>query len=706
MTPTILLSHWRQRWGKADVGTLLRPRLSGGLHAWGDAFAESNLWRVPGLGLLSLSLFMALTMLLTTLHFTLVNQWVLSFFLLLLSLLIRSYQSVWITWMLLGFALINSSRYVFWRLDQTLGSFTDTGFWVVTCLFAAELVYIALILLDVMHKLMPLSQPQTSLPTEVIEWPTVGVFVVCSGHNLSGIEDSLNAMAAISWPRLKITLYFVDAVVRKDVRKFLNEHNAVYLAYPEEKRDVPGLLNQALMDSKEEFSVMVSMGDIPARNVLVTHLGCFDADPLLGILTTQNHFLTPALGPHFDARFGAASASGGDFMVVRRAMLLAVGGLPCEPATSHIVLSMQNAGLKHACVIHESTQTLCYIMQPFKVGYLQLRWHISWLRSALETCLPLLGLIFYVTPALYFLADTPPVKATVPVLLAYALPHLIQAFLLHHRLHQPRYLPFWAEMRDVFLSLHILVLTALTVTLTKIGRVIHAFQVKIPRLPGQVVWPLTVIDTLVGMVLGVSVVRCIDTLQLTDLSAQIQTVFYGTWSCFVLMLLAAKLAVVEDAQQIRLQKQLQMQMPAMIKMSNNRTMTCSTTNFPQTHLELVVPTAQRLNPGECVNLSIFHHHDECVFQASVLSKEASLVCLGIEDDFIEAYNSFASAVFARRDDWPQWLPDHDADKLIPDWLAGAVYWPLQALMRFWARMEKKLKPPATAKIASQRKNTT
>jgi cellulose synthase (UDP-forming) len=136
----------------------------------------------------------------------------------------------------------------------------------------------------------------------------------------------------------------------------------------------------------------------------------------------------------------------------------------------------------------------------------------------------------------------------------------------------------------------------------------------------------------------------------------------------MLMLLAAKLAVAEEVQQIRLKKQLQRQMPAMVKLSNNRTIACSTTNFPNVRLILSMPRDLCLAADVDVNVSIFHHFDEFVFQATVLSLENNVMSVEVDHESLDDYASFANLAFARDEDWPKWLPDQDADQLVPTWI--------------------------------------
>ena len=739
MTPFTLLSLWRMRWGKTNVTALAQPLITGRLSALGDSLADSWLWRVPGFNFLTVVLWGAVLFLLTPVHLTSIHQLALSLVLLLPALLLRCYKGPWITLMLLGLALISTSRYLYWRMSQSLGTDgIDAVIFIALGILVAEVLYIARVALCIANRLVPLAEPSSALPDAVADWPTVGIFVVCTGQRLTRIEATLRAATDIAWPRLKITLYFIDAVARDGVRKFLNANNTVYLVYPEPTdhaqtssngymkgvvksavttENATAMLNRVLSDAKEDLCVLLNIGDVPTKHCLTDTLGWFWRDPTLGLVCTPGHFLTPPFSLSLTGRVEATAPSDGSWMVLRRNMLLSLGGLPDGPVTSqhHIAQVMHQAGLKHAfvvssahlpssglppCILPSRTATTppseswYRLNTPFGRYSWWWRCRIHHLKTALDACLPLLHLVFWVTPMVFLLTGLLPVQAPIAALLPYAVPHLLQGWLLYQRLHTPVHLTLWLELQEAFWALYLLVLTTVTVTVTKVGRMVNAWKTHTPPVQGQVAWPMSTLDTLLMAGWGLSIIVGITLLQPSDMPLLINTLFYGAWCGMGLMLVAAKLAVAEEEQDQRLHRQIRMQMPAMLKLPNNRTVACNTTNFPQPHLQLAVPTALPLRTGDAVNISLFNGFDEVIFAGQVQSAEDRAVYVTIDPSGGAEYAALADAVAARGHDGPPWLPDSDADQIIPDCVTDALQWPLLAWMRLWASLIQK-QPSAT-----------
>ena len=67
------------------------------------------------------------------------------------------------------------------------------------------------------------------------------------------------------------------------------------------------------------------------------------------------------------------------------------------------------------------------------------------------------------------------------------------------------------------------------------------------------------------------------------------SVLYLLWTIYNLMLLAAMLAVAQEAKQVLRHTNLQLHLPAMIKLHSGRTVSCTTEDFPASVLELSLP---------------------------------------------------------------------------------------------------------------------
>jgi cellulose synthase (UDP-forming) len=219
------------------------------------------------------------------------------------------------------------------------------------------------------------------------------------------------------------------------------------------------------------------------------------------------------------------------------------------------------------------------------------------------------------------------------------------------------------------------------VTLTKLSHVVENLRGGMTAVVGQRRWPLGASDALLAATLCLTIAGGILKEFQSVVIDRATDALYGLWTGYVLMLLAARLAVAQEAQQIRLKKQLQLQMPAMVRLPNNRTIACNTTNFPNSSLQLLMPTALTLSPGIEVKVSVFHHFDEFAFQASVLTLEDCTMSIEMDKEFLIEYATFATAAFARGEDWPKWLPDQEADRIVPARVTHILIWFKQNFMR-------------------------
>ena len=156
------------------------------------------------------------------------------------------------------------------------------------------------------------------------------------------------------------------------------------------------------------------------------------------------------------------------------------------------------------------------------------------------------------------------------------------------------------------------------------------------------------------------------------------------------MLLAAMLAIAQEANQVLRHINLRQHLTAMIKLPSGRTVSCTTENFPASVLELSLPMAIAVETGTSISISIFHAHRELVFPAAVVSQHNSRLEVLIADTYQRDYQSFATAVLYRGPDWLKWLPDRGADRPFPGWMTNALIAIPVAILDFVTNINKHL----------------
>lgn len=669
MTPLRLLSLWRERWGKTNTTQLERPYLSSRMGDWSERFGRSpnQLW--IGWTLMALGWFVVLTAVLSGVEFSWQGQWVATTMLLLASLLVRRYQGHLMTLMLLGFALISSTRYIVWRFSDTLTpAFSieylwSLGFW------GFELFGVLLFAAGMAQALWPLSQPVDPLPEEVLSWPSVSVMVVGHGRTLQDIERSVEAARAAQWPRSKLSCLVIDGIDRDSVRASLTSTDTHYLVFPDQTQGVTGALNRAIAQTKDDLVVVVMAGQAPAEFALQTAAGWFFTDGELGLVSTTQHFLVPE--HPFYLPTPTPETPEAEFLMVRRQALMQTSGIPNEPLSMrhHVTKVMTDHHFSHSFVV-TTADGPTRLLEPFAIRSLRWKLLITRVRGSLIAHKNWALAFVMAAPLLYLLTDLPAWNSAPQWWLAYATPHFLQAYLLHHRLKSGRRLSLWVETREALLATYLMVLTFFTASWTQLK------AVDTKQLPSQqVTSPALQFEPYKGVLMALHGMAIVSGLwAMVHASAPLlpTLAFYVVWSGAVLMLLTAEFAVSREIQEVDKLKLNLMKRSAMVRLPNNRTVACETQNFPQNPLQLLLPTEPRLRAGDDLTLSVFHQSGEftCTVQVQELAQTNLSVTIA-PNDFAH-YTALGEASFARGPDWPGWLPGAHIDRLVPQWLPHAL----------------------------------
>ncbi len=384
-------------------------------------------------------------------------------------------------------------------------------------------------------------------------------------------------------------------------------------------------------------------------------------------------------------------------MITRVSHFLKVGGVPIDAmsAQNHIAQKLHNFGFGHAYWLQD-VETAYRIHQPLARKALGLRMWVARACEVLDFYQPILRYTLLTLPLLYLLADWQPMDAPLELWIAYATPHLVQAYALFSRTNSAFRWPLWLELREGIFATYMLILTFFTAVWTWLRNRKSPYadtlssselkELRLSRLDGLLLG-------LHGMALaeGLLMLLQADQALLPSIS------FYMAWSGIVLLLLVAKFAVYQEAAEVARQKARLSAMPGMIRLPNNRTMTCQTQNFPQLELVLDCSTTPSVKSGQRLKLSIFHALDELAVDVTVVLSAATSLTVKVDPAWQGPYRRFSQAVFARGPDWPDWLPNQHVDKIIPQWLVLVCSWPLNLVAKWLHRLSKK---PSTQAVSS------
>lgn len=668
MSPLELIRLWRERWGKTDPRSAKSPYRNGWINRWGDKLGLFPVWGIPGLSAVPLLVFLAFTVILTGVQFDLKSQWMVSIAILTVSLAIQMYQGTLVTLMLLGFVLISSARYGYWRLTATLPPELSLGFLLALGLLCAEVYAYVLIVLSTLTKAWPaasLPVARQVAPTEALQ---LDVLIVASNASSEAVTNTLTSITRCSGAHYQFAFHVLDPDNREEMQEHAHSLGVDFVTSDSLPCDVRELINLVLSRSTHGFAVVVEAGNVVAPDFLARTFGWFETDPDLGFLATPRHFALPAPSDVVTQHFSEI-ALGGSFLIVRRGALIHCGGMPLEPASRDVNLGtrMSEQGFRHAYVA-ESNATLVRVNDPLLESHLRSKLAIARWQMVARRAYPVLIWIGMLAPLLYFFAGFNLIKTTVPVYLAYAIPHGLQAFILQNRITSAHWSSLWISVREALFGLFLLVATAVLLVWTqwRTRRSVSKTSASGDEWPPSR-WPVMLIGLHLfafGLVLWQRFHGK------TDLSGM--QWLYMAWSAMVILTLAARLAVAKEARQIQQQKLRLRTLPVMLKLPNNHTLTGLTLNFPSPALELQLPRPVTLQSETEIFLSLFFRDREASFKALITKANAERLQVSILEENQAAYVALGQLVFARDSDWPDWLPGHDADKLFAPWFAAKI----------------------------------
>ncbi len=211
----------------------------------------------------------------------------------LLTLLVRQLPGYGPGIIMIVFSIIASSRYIWWRLTQTMD--LNTGFeeFFAAGLLAAECYTWIIMVLGYVQNARPLRRKSAPLPADRALWPTVDIFVPSYNESLEVVKPTVLAALNLDWPADKLKVYILDDGRRPQFREFAARCGAEYMIRSNNAHAKAGNLNHALTITRGEFVAIFDCDHIPMRTFLTTTMGWFLRDPKCAMLQTPHHFFSP-----------------------------------------------------------------------------------------------------------------------------------------------------------------------------------------------------------------------------------------------------------------------------------------------------------------------------------------------------------------------------------------------------------------------------
>lgn len=591
-------------------------------------------------------------------------------------------------------SVIASSRYIWWRVTQTLEFDSGVEAFFGGGLILAECYTWIVLLLGYVQNARPLCRRPVALPRDRSRWPTVDVYIPTYNEPLSVVKPTVLAAVNLEWPEDKLNIYVLDDGRRAEYREFAAKAGVGYIARPDNAHAKAGNLNNALRITQGEFIAVFDCDHIPVRSFLEMTMGWFEADRRCAMLQTPHHFFSPDpfernLGtfrrvPSEGSLFYGVTQDGNDLWnaaffcgscaVLRRSSLEQVGGIAVETVTedAHTALKLHRHGYTTAylrCVLAGglATESLSgYIGQrmrwargmaqvfrldnPFSGKGLNLFQRLCYANSMLHFFSAVPRLIFLVAPLMYLYFDLHIINAAAITLAAYAVPHMLQANLANSHRHGRFRYSFWNGTYEAVLAWYTALPTTLAVldprrgkfNVTPKGGVVERdfFDLRIAA-------PYIVLALLNAIGALIAIPRL-----LAWNSFEVDTVLVNLiWTLLNLIALGTALGVAAEIRQMRGTHRVSRSMPARLYTERGDQLFGLTEDFSMGGLGFATETLPSVKSGERVTVALVNDDTKHTFSGTVISTHAMRIGIALDAMSIEKELEYVRCTYASPGAW-------------------------------------------------------
>ncbi len=417
----------------------------------------------------------------------------------------------------LSIASFLSLDYVFWRTFTTLTYYDLVSFTCAILLYMAEMYGFIVYGLSIFVNIDPLDRKPYPLPENQDEWPTVDVLIPTYNEEKEILEITLLAALAIDYPKDKLNVYICDdggtdqrcnvgdpikATQARDRRRTLKDlcekAGAHYCTRARNVHAKAGNLNNAMENSSGELILILDADHIPTVDFLRNTVGWFLKDPKMFLVQTPHFFTNPdpieknlktwRKMPSENEMFYKVIQKGLDFWnaaffcgsaaVLRRAFLAKVGGVVGETITedAETALTLHSLGYNSAYIDRPmvsglSPETLggfitqrvrwaqgmvqiFLLKNPLLARGLSFPQRLCYFSSSFFWFFPFARLTFSLAPAAFLFFSLKIYDSNFVDFLAFAMPHLISAFMVQAFLFGTVRWSFVSELYELMQSVY------------------------------------------------------------------------------------------------------------------------------------------------------------------------------------------------------------------------------------------------------------
>jgi len=634
----------------------------------------------------------------------LVSQALFAILTIVVMLLIRGQPSRGVTLILITLSIAVSTRYIWWRLTETLQFPSELEAFLGIGLILAEFYAWLVLVLGYIQTAWPLHRPPVALPEDIAEWPTVDLFIPTYNEPLSVVQNTILGALSLDYPLDKLKIYVLDDGRREEFREFAAACGVGYITRDSNEHAKAGNLNHALAGTDGELLALFDSDHVPTRAFLQLTIGWFLRDPRLALVQTPHHFYSPdpfernlrggATVPNEGQLFYGLIQDGNDLWnasffcgscaVIRRTAVESIGGFAVATVTedAHTALRMHRAGWNSAYLRLPLAAGLATERLAIHVGQ-RMRWargmtqifridnpmlgrglgfgqRICYLNAMLHFFFGLPRFVFLTAPLAYLMFRLNIIAASGLMVIVYAAPHLIHSTVTNSRL-QSRYRhSFWGEIYESVLALYILRPTLATLVNPKRGKfnvtekgglLPHDyFDYKIVR-PHLIIFGLLVVALIIGVARWV----------LSDFDDTEVLVLNVAWAIFNLLTIAAAIAVGRETRQLRGSVRLGLEIPSVIYLADGQSLVTRSRNLSTTGGLFTAPRPEGVAYDEIVQIELPVGERTAMLPARVVAWDGEVLRVAFEQLTLRQQRDLVRVVLCRADAWLDW-EEHPVDR--------------------------------------------
>lgn len=627
---------------------------------------------------------------------TLHQQLTLSVVIFIAALFINRFPGRFPTLALIFLSVVVSSRYLYWRITDTMYMSNVLDLVLASGLLMAEIYAFVVLLLGYVQTAWPLERKPLALPADRALWPTVDILIPTYNEPLSVVRPTVLAALSIDWPRDKINIFVLDDGRREQFREFCEQAGVAHVTRDNNRHAKAGNINAALKNTSGEFIAIFDCDHTPTRSFLQVTMGWFGRDQKLAMVQTPHHFYSADPFEKNLGTFGTVPNEGelfygliqdgndlwnatffcGSCAVLRRTACEEIGGIAVETVTedAHTALKMHRAGYTTAYLALPQAAGLATESLSGHVGQ-RIRWArgmtqifrtdnpllgrgLSWaqrlcyLNAMLHFLYGLPRLIYLTAPLAYLVFGASVIHASAAMIFAYALPHILHANLTNSRIQgRFRYL-FWNEVYEAVLAWHIFRPTLVALINPKLG----AFNVTAKGgliekkyFDTQIAKAslLLLLFNFIGVGFGLWRLTWVD-------EERIATVWLNlAWTLYNLVILGACVAAANESRQMRTAHRVDLRMPATLHFPGQPSIPCQTFDFSAGGLGVDLPNEMRYAHATPLEVSLFQGDIEHRLPATVRFSRGKRLGLRFEALTLAQEQALVQCTISRPDIWAE-----------------------------------------------------